>query len=310
MFNLSTLIKFYGPRFENCVSQRKVKLARHAMSHRKDADFDGFDNLLKFDNELLKMFTSEQGKDKFKDNELILVFVATESTKSLLRGAFWCKGKVNQSQFKGLYPNHAAYAAEKKQRGIKDLGDGGFLYHLEECVELNELCNRLVIEWGTSTQNWVQSNLDKKIWEIRPEGFVSEFPGWDKVFISHQELKALTSNPDGNKDWHHFLTQHDGVYVILDTKSGKKYVGSAYAEKGASPGIWGRWSGYAKTGHNNNKALLELTDLDSTHSDHFMYSIHHAFPKGSKSEKEIRNYEILLKKKLGTKSINGLNRNY
>lgn len=309
MFNLSDLLKMFGSEFEDRIAQKKVKLVRHAMGHRKDAQFDGFDKLLKFNYELLKIFTAEQNKVKFENNELILVFVAAGGTRSLLRGAFWSRGQINYNQYKKIYPNHKEYAEIKRCRGIPDITRTGYLFQLEECEELNHLNNRLVIDWGDSPRKWVQSKLDKKIWEIRPEGFVSEFPGWDDVFISHQELKAIIANPDGNKDWHHFLTQHDGVYVILDTKSGKMYVGSACADKGFAPGIWSRWSGYAKTGHNYNKALLELAGIDPRHSDYFMYSIHHVFPKGSKTMAEVRHYESRLKEKLGTRSTNGLNLN-
>lgn len=309
MFNLSSLLISYGPQFEEHVKNKKVKLARHAIKQKKEPDYLSFDDLLKFDSDLLRIFTADQGFNQFNENDLILSFVPTESTRSLFRGAFLCKGRLSYNQFKMLYPNHSAYSALKKRQGMPDIAKSGYLYHLEECTELNELNNRLVIDWGSSTQKWVQSKLDKKIWEIRPEGFVSDFPGWDDVFISHHQLKAIISNPEGNKDWFHFLTQHGGVYVILDTKTGKKYVGSACSDKGPSPGFWSRWSGYAKTGHNYNKALLELIEHDPRHSDYFMYSIHHVFPKGSKTAKEVRYYESRLKEKLGTRGIFGLNSN-
>ena len=90
----------------------------------------------------------------------------------------------------------------------------------------------MVIDWGSSTVQWVQSQTDKEIWQILPVGFVSEFPGWNQVFISHKELQAIIDNPDGNLDWQLFLTSHDGVYVILDTSTGKIYVGSAYGCNG------------------------------------------------------------------------------
>ena len=55
-----------------------------------------------------------------------------------------------------------------------------------------------------------------------------------------------------------------------------------------------------KTGDNGNQALVELTDLDPSHADNFMYSIHHVFPKGSLTKDEVIHYESLLKDKIGT----------
>jgi hypothetical protein len=129
------------------------------------------------------------------------------------------------------------------------------------------------------------------------------------VLVPHEQLKAITANQDGNLDWYQFLSEHDGVYVILDSKSGKLYVGSAYADGENTSGLWGRWLGYARTGNNGVVGLVELTDLDVNHSDYFKYSIHHVFPKGIKTKKEILQIESHLKQKLGARGLNGLNRN-
>lgn len=310
MLTLESILRAAAPTISGLVDQKKIRLVRHVMSNRKDGDWAGFDEMLKFNKDLLLVFTGEQLTDKYKDAELILVFVAESGTRCLLRGAFWSKGKVSYDTFKSKYPQHLEFENFRKQRGIGGaLGDSGTYYELEECEEFAELNNRLVIDWGKSTVSWVQSQVDKEVWQILPKGFVSKFPGWDQVFISHQELKAITSNPDGNPDWYQFLSGHDGVYVILDTKTGKLYVGSAYAERDQSGGLWGRWSGYARTGDNGNIGLSELLDLDPSHSDYFKYSIHHVFPKGTKTPTEVISYESRLKNKLGSRLDGGLNRN-
>ena len=45
-----------------------------------------------------------------------------------------------------------------------------------------------------------------------------------------------------------------GIYLITDTKTRKRYVGSAYGEFG----IWSRWRSYVETGHGGNVELRSL----------------------------------------------------
>jgi hypothetical protein len=310
MLTLEHFLRGASPRLATLLEAKKVRLVRHVMSNRRDGDWSGFDEMLKFDKDLLLVFTGEQQSDKFKDAELILVFVAESGTRCLLRGAFWSNGTISREDFKNLYPRYSDYETFRLERGISQSTEQiNTYYALSECEDLLPFDNRLVIEWGKATVSWVQSQVDKEVWQLLPRGFISSFPGWDQVFISHQELKAIIANPDGNPDWHHFLSSHDGVYVILDTKSGKLYVGSAYADTESNSGLWGRWSGYAKTGDNSNLGMVELMDLDPNHCDHFKYSIHHVFPKGTKTKKEVLNFESKLKDKLGTRGDGGLNRN-
>ena len=304
MLDLRSILIASNQRLSSIIESKEIRLVRHTMKNRTDGDWKGFDDLLKFDNELLKTFTAEQREDKFKGAKLILVFVATTSTRCLLRGAFWCKGITSSEQFSKQY-DYERLEKYKNEKGIATSnGDSRVYYDLEECIELSPLNNRLIIDWGTATQQWVQTQINKVIWQILPVGFVSEFPGWTQVFISYKELQAIINHPDGNSDWYLFLSTHDGVYVIFDSSTGKNYVGSAYGKDG----LWGRWSGYARTGNNGNQALVELTDFDPNHADNFMFSLHHVFPKGALTKDEVLSYESLLKAKIGTRN-NGLNRN-
>ena len=160
--------------------------------------------------------------------------------------------------------------------------------------------NRLVIDWGKSTNCWVQTNLNKEVWQILPKGFVERFPGWEKVLLTHLRLKQIISNPDGSHDWHKFLSEHDGVYVILDKKTNKTYVGSAYSEKDYTGGLWGRLTGYAKNGHNDNKGLVELHSSDPNYAVNFVYSIHYVVVKSPKSMRDVLEFEKQLKDKIGS----------
>ena len=290
------------------IKNNQICLVRHTMKHRNDGDWSNFDNVLKFDNDMLLVFTGKQSRDIFSKYKLIITFVATERTGCLLRGAFINKGIGGAPISKELFIKKNGYKYREWEKYCKNNNieeTANIFYDLEKCGVLEEFKNRLIIEWGTSTQSWYQRKLDKEILEVLPKGFVSDFPGWNEVLISHQELKEITCNPNGNRDWYQFLSEHDGVYVILDKKTSQKYVGSAYSAKENGGGIWGRWASYANTGHNGNKALKELDSLDPKNCENFMYSIHYVVPRSPTSRKDVLFHEHLLKKKIGGE----LNRN-
>ena len=175
-------------------------------------------------------------------------------------------------------------------------------YKFEQSNLLESYRNRLVIDWGRS-QTYIQKIIDKPVAEIYPKGFVSLFPGWDKVHLSYKELSEIINNPDGNKDWFEYLTRHSGVYVIFDKSTGMQYVGSA----SGGNGIWSRWEGYARTGHNGNKALKLLAKKNPDFANNFTFSLHHVFPR-TVSKNDVLYYESLLKNKLGSRAY-GLNEN-
>ncbi len=47
-----------------------------------------------------------------------------------------------------------------------------------------------------------------------------------------------------------------GVYVIHDSETGQRYVGSAYGDTG----IWQRWATYAATLHGGNEGLKAILE--------------------------------------------------
>ena len=302
---LQDLIRLEEPN----VDSLRIKATRHVMKGR---GWDGFDDLIRFDDELLSVFSGNMTSDKYKDTDIVLNFVALPKSKALFRGSFINHGRISFNQAKKYYPGYPAY--QNYLKSITDVYYGNkkykkppslskqLFYKLEQSQLLETYRNRLVIDWGLS-QTYVQKKLDKEVTEIYPKGFVSLFPGWDKVHLSHQELKEIINNPDGNKDWYEYLSRHSGVYVIFDSSSGMQYVGSA----SGGNGIWSRWEGYAKTGHNGNKALKELASKNPEFSNNFTYSLHHVFPR-TVSKNDVLYYESLLKNKLGSRAY-GLNEN-
>jgi hypothetical protein len=85
---------------------------------------------------------------------------------------------------------------------------------------------------------------DFEVVEILPEPYTGRpFPAYEDIDLSFEEIETLVRN--SRLDWKAALESVKGVYLITDTKTGKRYVGSAYGESG----IWSRWCAYAATGH-------------------------------------------------------------
>lgn len=298
-FNLRTLLSAY-PVAESFMLENSIRLVRHQMKNWR-----GFNSMLRFNKNILKVFTAEQGKDIFSDQRLILVFVPQPGGRALLSGAFVNHGLIHRNSFEQM-DGYAEYAQYRKSIDLTKESQAEFFYDLQVCDELEELFDRLIIDWGGATISWYQNKLDKDICQILAPGFVKIFPGWDEVNITYQELKAIIQNPDGNPDWAQFLRSHDGVYLILDNITGRQYVGSATGEHA---GLWGRWTGYANDGHNGNKLLEELLiERGDSHKQNFTFSLHHVFARGAMTKKDVLDYESLLKRKLGSRDF-GLNAN-
>lgn len=103
--------------------------------------------------------------------------------------------------------------------------------------------------------------LDKRV-------AISDFVGFDKVDVDYKTLKYLVS--DNISSWKAALSNVKGIYLIVDTLTGKQYVGSAYGDEC----IWQRWSNYAKTGHGGNAEFKELLSKNGQEYVHnFKYSI-------------------------------------
>jgi hypothetical protein len=294
---LKDLIKLEGLEYENL----KFRIVRHKMNRK---GWEDFDNLIRFDNEMLSAFAGSQERLVYKDADIILTFVALPGTKALFRTAHINHGQISFNQYKKYYKGYKPFLNYRKNNSREEnVLDDLYFYKLEDSNLLESYKNRLVIEWGKSTVSWVQSSIEKEVTEIYPKGFVSLFPGWDKVHLSHKELTEIINNPNGNKDWYEYLSRHSGVYVIFDSSTGNQYVGSASGGKG----IWSRWEGYVKTGHNGNKGLKALAKNNQDFANNFTYSLHHVFPK-TISKKDVLYYESLLKNKLGSRAF-GLNEN-
>jgi len=137
-------------------------------------------------------------------------------------------------------------------------GKASMYYEVGLDAQGEALIGRLVIHWVKDARakgRRPETMLSKmSIAEIFPELYAGEdFPGYSNIDHSYGILEKLWE--DSKPDWMAALAHCQGIYLITDTKTGLRYVGSAYGEDG----IWSRWGSYFRTGgHGNNKLLKKL----------------------------------------------------
>ncbi len=135
-------------------------------------------------------------------------------------------------------------------------GKDGVYYKVDLDNRGESLIGRLVIRWVKDARakgRKPESILEQMtVAEILPEMYAGEdFPGYSNIDHSYKALEKLWG--DFKPDWFSALAHCQGVYLITDTKTGLRYVGSAYGEDG----IWSRWTCYFKTGGHGNNILLK-----------------------------------------------------
>jgi len=245
-------------------------------------------------------YQSTQTKKIFENKKYMIAFIGTEQFRAVLYKVYKINGSRDSDSviypdgFLGLFP---------------DWGDEygkSTWYDLEPMPGFEDLEQRVVIDWGQSAVSWVQNYNEKnakEVVEILPKGHVKDFTDYLDFTLTHNELKKLHMYKDANKRWVDKLSSVNGIYLILDKKTGNQYVGAAYSRDG----IWGRWESYASNGHGNNKLLMELMKEDDGYASNFQWAVLETLPANLTKEKII-SYEKRYKEKLGTKFF-GLNLN-
>lgn len=269
--------------------QGEIKLVRHTREKGKNVE-----QLYK--QSLFDVYQSVQSNPVFDKCNYIMSFIATDGDCCVYVGTYKVGDKTT-------------FEEARKYKEFPDLGMPDFYqdkknyYDLHEVVFMPDLKDRLIIKWGDGQRKWNQYLTTKEVIEILPAGYVKEFPGYDDLILSFDELKTIIGNKDANREWHRMLGAVAGVYLILDTITGLQYIGSAYGKKG----ILGRWTNYTKTGHGGNQQLITLLDEFPDRYHHFQYSILKILPTALVKDDVLR-YETLYKQKLGTRAF-GLNSN-
>jgi hypothetical protein len=282
--NLSELVKMRG--FD---INKKIKLVRHKEK--------GFDINSLYKQGLIDIYQSIQSKDVFRDCDVILSFIGIEESKAVYIGAYEIGTKLNFN--KENIPEYFPY----KDMFVKDFY---YQYQLNKINLLEDMVDRLVINWGKSTinwQQWINKDKPKQIIEVLPQGYVKDFPGFDEIILTYDELKTIVKNPDANKVWHTMLASVSGVYLIVDMTDGSQYVRSAYGKNG----ILGRWNEYVDKKHGGNAKLEALLIVEPNRYYKFQFTVLRTLPKSMMSTQVIA-YEQMYKQKLGSK-VFGFNGN-
>ena len=116
---------------------------------------------------------------------------------------------------------------------------GGFYYPQVRRSGFEDLEGRLIIDWGKDPINWHKPFRDRPVIEIRPPGrTLPPFRDYLLVNLRFDELVRLRENSEAHRDWFHGLKAVGAIYLIVNSRTGQQYVGSATGESG----LWQRWS--------------------------------------------------------------------
>lgn len=180
-------------------------------------------------------------------------------------------------------------------------------------VELTDMgksfIGRLKIKYShkkRATRTHMEPHYSKfEVKEILSEPYSGRaFPGFEEIDLSFEELEALIQND--RLDWKTALESVKGIYLLTDTETNKRYVGSAYGDDG----IWSRWRCYIETGHGRNIGIHQLingADINYCRS-FFRFALLEHRPFNTPDDK-IQSREAYWKRILLTRGEMGLNYN-
>jgi hypothetical protein len=284
---ISEILKYRGFDLE------KTRLVRHPYNHTNAQ--------ITYDAGFVKEYTMTQKKDVFKGATHIVVLLGTSSTLSRLIACYEIKDKHFNVPAKDIL--NSEYPSYDQNEIVK------CYYKLDTCNLLDDLIDRLIIDWGRAPIVWCQKATHAK--EIIMIGhneiikLAPDFKSFEETILSFDELEEIINNPLIYSDWHSVLKSINAIYMIFDTKSGKKYIGSSYG----ADGLFGRWTDYVKTFTGGNVGLNDLLLEKPNAYKNFEYSIIKVLPKTITAHEAIID-EKLYKKKFHTHITEfGLNKN-
>jgi hypothetical protein len=177
-------------------------------------------------------------------------FIGHEAGKAVFDGLYQVEG-IRELTRK-VFLSNPIVLEERQIRGITSRPKNSIItwFDLEIQDFHEDWKGKLIVRWPTPEivwSRWAAKN-SIEIESILGESLFAEaIPDWRELVLSWDDLQSIPTS------WRDALRQWRGVYFILDSSSGKGYVGSAYG----ADNIFGRWTNYAKTGHGGNRWLKE-----------------------------------------------------
>lgn len=193
--------------------------------------------------------------------------------------------------------------------GIYDvLGEQDGEYIVQRSARFEHMVGRLKVvhKVGRARRVRLESHLPgMTVAEILRESYSgAAFPGYERIDLSFSQLELILRHE--KPDWRAALQHVKGVYLIADQSNGRKYVGSAYGDKG----IWSRWRQYIDTGHGWNAEFSGLVASGGIEyaRKNFKFTLLEYRPARA-DDKVIIEREGFWKEALLTRSAFGYNRN-
>ena len=170
----------------------------------------------------LEAYQSFQSRPVFRRSDIVLSFVGVERRRARFFGAFRVQRELSSRQ--GTIPAGCPH---------KEWFRVGLYYEMERLPQFEHLTHRAVIDWGPAAIAWRQRASNKPVTELLPVGqLLRPFVDDLDFTLTFEELRFLHTHPDANAEWRAALSAVAGIYLVLDTRSGNQYIGSAYGRSG------------------------------------------------------------------------------
>lgn len=281
ILNFSDVLKKVG------LDPQRVKLIRHSLA---DKEFKAC-----YEKNMVWEYTRVQNNTFSNGYDYWCVFISAESTTAKFFACYKANGYVIDTP--DVKP--AGFPLDAWFQGQHAF------YDLAPVDLLKEYEGRLLVEWGKGTLAWAQKGTNEKpIIAIQDKRLFNSFNGYENFILTYDELKNIVNDPMAYESWHTALSSVNAIYLIVDRKNGKQYVGSAYGKDG----LLGRWTHYVDSLHGGDKLMKELLCDYPDRYMHFQFSILQLLPKTATPD-DVINTETLWKKKLLTYEPFGMNQN-
>lgn len=233
-----------------------------------------------------------------KSRKVAASFVVNDIGEARFVGLYRVNGWTHQSYaMLAADPLRAELAVRIAGEGASQLDasetEGRAVFDLAPMTELASLKGRLVVP-RPAGRAYVRlaENCPLPITRIEETArFIPPLPNWNALVLSAHAIRAIPNA------WADKISQWRGVYHILDTSDGARYVGSAYGEEN----LLGRWQTHVRR---DRGVTAELSKRDPST---FVFSILELLAPSATID-EVVLVENAWKERLGTR-VWGLNSN-